>query len=93
MNNLPLGRNRDPFATLISLTATALSAPLTPHAEKAGGPEKTPAPGRSLLERLDRWLWQERQRDLERALTDATDIADVEARLRDRERRLLQRYY
>ena len=80
----------DPFATVVSLTADALT----------GNPK--PAPGQdhpnvrsplSLFARLEQWLWKARQRDVERALTTATDVADVEARLRARERQLLQRYY
>jgi hypothetical protein len=79
----------DPVATVVSLTAAALT----------GNPK--PAPGQdpnvrsplSLFGRLEQWLWKSRQRELERALTTATDVADVEARLRARERQLLLRYY
>jgi hypothetical protein len=46
-----------------------------------------------LLARMERWAWDARQRDLERALTSATDLADVERRLRAHERGILQRYY
>jgi len=93
MNNPPVRPNRDPFATLISLTAAALSAPALPRADTAPALEPPAGRGGSLLDRLDRWLWKERQRNLERALTNAVDVAEVEARLRDRERKLLQRYY
>lgn len=93
MTNRPLNPRSDPFATLVSLTAAALS--LTPIAPREPSPasRKAPKPAGSLLERLDRWLWRSRQRELERALASSTDIVDVEARLRARERRLLQRYY
>jgi len=93
MNRLPLPPSRDPFGTLISLTAAALSAPRAAHSDVPAVPAKPAARGGSLLDRLDRWLWKARQRDLERALTFATDVADVERRLRARERSLLQRYY
>jgi hypothetical protein len=93
MNNPPLRPSRDPFATLISLTAAALSAPASPRADPAPAVAPPAARGGSLLDRLDRWLWKARQRDLERALTTAVDVTEVEARLRDRERKLLQRYY
>ncbi len=93
MNNPPLRPDRDPFATLVSLTAAALTGPVTSPTDVRPATTQPAARGGSLLERLDRWLWKERQRDLERALTSAVDVADVEARLRDRERKLLQRYY
>lgn len=80
-------RLTDPFATLINLTAAALTAPSLTAAD-AGTPARP-----SLLDRLDRWLWTGRQKDLERALTTASDAAEVESRLRARERQLLQRYY
>ena len=96
MNRLPLRPSRDPFATLISLFAAGLSVPpasRTPGRDFPAVSGKPTAYGGSLLDRLDRWLWKARQRDLERALTFATDVSDVERRLRERERSLLQRYY
>ena len=39
------------------------------------------------LDRLDRWFWRQRQKDRDAYLAGATDIADVERRLRDLERR------
>ena len=88
MNNLtPL--STDPFFHLVSAAVGASTA--QPPAAPAHASVR--APRLSLLERLDRWLWTARQRDLEQALTSATGAADVEARLRARERGLLQRYY
>lgn len=83
----------DPFATLASLTAAAFS--LIPNAPRppTAKPGPTLSTAGSLFQRLDRWLWRSRQRELERALASATDVVDVEARLRSRERSLLQRYY
>ena len=93
MTDRPLGPRSDPFATLVSLTAAALSlAPIAPR-EPDAEPRKAVNPAGSMLQRLDRWLWRLRQRELERALASATDVVDVEARLRARERKLLQRYY
>jgi hypothetical protein len=69
----------DPFATLVQLTAGALSAPVA-MADDAVRPA---ARRRSLFDRLDAWLWTARQRDLEHALAGATDVADLESRLRD----------
>lgn len=79
----------EPFFRLVS---AAVGAPAAQRPDN-GARAQTPAPRASLLDRLDRWLWTARQRDLEQALTSATDVADVEARLRARERSLLQRYY
>jgi len=49
---------------------------------------RTPAAVRlHALDRLDRWFWRQRQKDRDAYLAGATDIADVERRLRDLERR------
>jgi hypothetical protein len=40
----------------------------------------------SLLLRLERWLWQQRQRELEQILSGCLDTADVERVLRRLER-------
>lgn len=79
----------DPFATLVSLTAAALTGNPRPAPTRETNTRSTD----SLLRRVERWLWNARQRELERALTNATDIADVEARLRARERQMFHRYY
>lgn len=90
MKDLTRNPPTDPFATLVTLTAAALTGAARP----AGDPQPPQTPKRlSLLDRLDRWLWTARQRDLEQALTTAVDVRDVEARLNARERLLLQRYY
>ena len=78
----------DPFATLIRLTASALSRdrgePAAPGATAAPAAlAATPRP-RSLLDRLDAWLWRARQRDLERALQHAPDLATAERLLAER---------
>jgi hypothetical protein len=71
----------DPFATLVQLTAGALSRP----ALNAATP-RVPATeqAHSLFDRLDTWLWRARQRDLERSLAGATDAVDLEQRLAKR---------
>ena len=70
------------FAHLCFLVAEALKAPSTRGAAPAA-----PAPTRlHALDRLDRWFWRQRQQDREDYLADATDIADVERRLRALER-------
>lgn len=66
------------MAHLSMLVAEAL-APARP---------RTPAAVRlHALDRLDRWFWRQRQKDRDAYLAGATDIADVERRLRDLERR------
>ena len=72
----------DPFTTLVQLTASALSG-TRQVADQA--PEVTASDaGQSLFDRLDGWLWRARQRELDRSLADATDVADLEHRLADR---------
>ncbi len=39
------------------------------------------------LDRLDHWFWRRRQKDREAYLARATDLADVERRLRELDRR------
>jgi len=45
-----------------------------------------PAPPLSLLARMETWLWQRRQRDLEGHLAGCVDVFALEARLRELER-------
>ena len=66
-----------------------LSRPLDP----ASRDDRSSALKPSILERLERALWRSRQRELERALEGSVDAADLEARLRRIEWRMLYRYY
>ena len=50
-------------------------------------------PRRGFLDRVDHWFWTRRQRALEAELGKATDVYDLEARIRDLERGALYRYY
>ena len=71
----------DPFATLIRLTAGALSG----RREAVASEEAYTAPRpRSLFDRLDAWLWRARQRDLDRALAHAPSLAAAERLLSER---------
>ena len=97
----------DPFATLINLMGAALSGPVTrsavalpedpmPLRPEPVDRQESPSQPRNeggLLERLEQSLWRQRQRELEGHLAGASDVAEVERRLRERERSLLQRYY
>ena len=40
-----------------------------------------PARKPGLLQRIDRWFWKQRQRDIERYLAKSVDLADLEARI------------
>lgn len=86
----------DPFATLVQITAGGLAGSRLPTSTPSEAAFRTPEPmvrppARSLLDRIDDWLWRQRQRDLERSLANAADIVEVERRLR--ERSLFHRYY
>jgi hypothetical protein len=75
----------------VSLLATMMHGAMTaPVAGRLRGPnpaatEKTPAVG--WLERFDRWAARQRQRDRERYLARSADIFELEARIRELERR------
>lgn len=46
----------------------------------------TQAPSPGLLARLDRWFWQQEQREREAYLAQSSDIYDLERRMRQLER-------
>jgi hypothetical protein len=47
----------------------------------------------TLMERFDRWLWNQHVRDREAYLADAKDIFELEERLRQLERSVGSRWY
>jgi hypothetical protein len=55
--------------------------------ERTTAPGKVPAPRLGLLDRFDRWCWRLSQRAVEDYLAQARDVHDLEARIRDLERR------
>jgi hypothetical protein len=55
--------------------------------ERTTSPAKVPAPRLGLLDRFDRWCWRLSQRALEEYLGQARDVYDLEARIRELERR------
>ena len=77
----------DPIGVWSQITARAL------FPKRREVPSAKTRPSRSLFDLLDLWLWNSRQRDLERVLASAKDVAEVEAILQARERQILQRYY
>jgi len=75
--------------SVIDLIAEHLGRPREP----AQDGERSSALKPSMLERIERALWRARQREIERRLEGATDVADLEAKLRRLEWRTLHRYY
>jgi hypothetical protein len=47
----------------------------------------------TLLQRFDRWLWQQQVREREAYLAQSQDIFELEARIRSLERAVGSRYY
>jgi len=68
------------------LGISALHAALSP-ASLDRPRNRSGSPKLGLLERLDRWAAGLRQKDMERYLAESRDIFELEARLRDIERR------
>ena len=56
-------------------------------------PATPPAFRRGWLDRLEHWLWKQEQRDIEAYLAKATDIYDLEARLRAIDRNGFRPYF
>ncbi|MEO8487633.1 MAG: hypothetical protein ABI585_14995 [Betaproteobacteria bacterium] len=73
------------IASVFDLLAEGLSGASAP----SGLPSRAPVARVGVFERIEQALWRSRQRDLERSLDDAVDIADLEARMRRIERRTL----
>lgn len=86
----------DLFAVMASaLTLQPLGREPFEHRDRA--PEaraaEGPPPRRGLLDRLDRWFWDQEQRAREAYLAESTDIYDLEVRMRHLERGSPGRYY
>ena len=65
----------------------ATPTPVPPTPAPAGNAVPTPLRKLTLFERFDRWVARLRQRDRERYLAQARDVFEVEARIRELERR------
>lgn len=57
-----------------------------PNAADGRREPQSEEPKRGLLERLDQWFWRLEQRALEQRLAGATDVYDLEVRIREIER-------
>ena len=82
-----------PLVANALLTANALAAEdrreESPEQRKLTGDARDDEQGeskRSLFDRIDAWFWRLEQRELEARLAEATDIYDLEARIRAIER-------
>ena len=58
----------------------------------AVGPQLVTPRHQGLLGRLETWIWRQQQREREAYLAEATDIADLEARMRVLELRQLRNH-
>ena len=58
-----------------------------PPRSGAGNAVAPPSRRLALFERFDRWIARMRQRDRERYLAEASDVFELEARIRELERR------
>ena len=65
----------------------AIRIPADPAAEVHAEPKV------SLMERFDRWLWQQHVREREAYLAESKDIFELEERIRRLERSIGGRYY
>ena len=64
-----------------------------PEAVDQRAPTRPPEHRRGFLARLEYWFWVQQQRDLEAYLSKATDVYDLEARIRMIERNKSIPYY
>ena len=80
----PLG----PVPALFDLLAAGLAGSAAGRVSAA----QPKAPSRSFFDRIEHALWRSRQREVERYLASSVDIADLEGRLRQLERRSIHRY-
>ncbi|HTI46261.1 MAG TPA: DUF3563 family protein [Casimicrobiaceae bacterium] len=84
MTTRHLPYRNSPLGHLAFLVSEALRRP-------AADPKTAPRLG--LLDRLDRWTWKQRQKDIEARLAQSTDLADLERRLRELDRAIVARAY
>jgi len=73
---------------LLLRAASSAEAVEAPSARSHGGNAvAVPSRRSTLFERFDRWIARMRQRDRERYLAQANDVFELEARIRELERR------
>lgn len=74
-------RNRNFIGTLTGLTYDVLQPAKAPERSEPVRAAES-APGRSWLDRLDDWLWNQELKSREAFLAKSTDIVDLEQRMR-----------
>ena len=84
MSTRELPYSNNPFAHLAFLVSDALRRPAT--RAKAPATRRWP-------ERLERWLWSRRQREVEAYLAQSQDLAELERRMRELDRHIASRSY
>ena len=72
---------------LLRAAASPKAIDAAPTPSQAGNAVSTLSRRLTLFERLDRWIARMRQRDRERYLAQANDVFELEARIRELERR------
>ena len=95
MKSQPSFVDHRPVPGVIAVLADALGG-FTPLGGASDGRVRAgdaPAPSAGVWTRLDRWFHDARQRDDEAFLAAATDLSDLERRLRRLERGVGARYY
>jgi len=85
------------FVGDVATFAAALIGKLTSGPSKRpsgrGGARRDEARRQSMLDRLDRWLWQQQQREQEAYLAGAQDVFDLERRIEAIDRGSIRPYY
>jgi hypothetical protein len=90
--------NHSIFGQLYTLIAETLGSserrrPTHERLQDATVPSNPDAPRRTLLDRLDTWLWRQAQNDREAYLARSRDIFELERRMEALERGTITRYY
>jgi len=80
--------HNSPFAHLCQLVSEALRGP-----ERAAGEPAEPSVRTDWLDRIDQWVWRNALKRRESYLSQATDLHDLEARLRELDRDMGSRRY
>ena len=85
------------FVGDVATFAAALIGKLTSGPSKRpsgrGSSKRDEARRQSMLDRLDRWFWQQQQREQEAYLADAQDVFDLERRIEAIDRGSVRPYY
>jgi hypothetical protein len=81
------------MAKVVAFAPLNAESPSSRDVRGLDGRSDAPARRRGLFERLDHWFWRQQQRGVEAYLAKATDVYDLEARIRALERNVPHPYY